>query len=1721
MSPDSPTTEDLLSKLIEQHLTVSGLVRNVVRDLDIRTIGDLCNLDINVVANLKGVGVKKVDEVRRLVERARQLAKISRSKEIEPSANLTKAVVGAGEILVFIPSILKLAFEQLGIDTVEKLLSLDLAQLDQLPGWGDRKKAAARGTKTLYARLAAHQPNGSVHLVGDLVPAEILPSAAVGETLLEDFLAGRNGDTLRGKSLLEANNLRILLSPVLETGSGNPQVEELEWRDVPLQVSARVETIADKYKLVSVQQIAEFAMHGRAVDPVTNIQVDVTRENNFGDSSLISLREEIHKLRTLGLDNYQRQFSCCLGDLDCADEAWRDVPLRINRRTRELLRHQGLVTIREVHRFALRKQVFRHDQDRWISVHEFSNFSEGSIHELRSELSKLAKAGLERYRFGKSGSPKTLAECIVRALGELEPRQLEIVRSRCSGATWDETAQQHQLTRERARQIAKAAFGKLYVYRSITGNLLSKSIAVFPPGLHWKSEEIQNLLNLELPWHLDFLLQLADMGLERLNATMVSRIPAKCIEVLRECLRKLTEADDAFPLRHVSVIGEVIEAFSTAFPDKLATVGAVDDYSDSELTRDDIRCLLGDNWLRASVRSQIVDAGVNGVAFADIDTSGVISDPNALAELLGTQAVRLKGDVFRRPGEVYERADEIIEIVRSASGEVDVEYIMSRSTRKWHQAPLVGNYLSRLFEIVSTSRGGYIHIEKLNLTVAEVKLIANWGSELLAGEKRAIDGNELFDLFKSSPTPQKITNAYQLVSVLAKHSEIRRLSNNLQLAHRASFDESELSLAKADPEIAGQWHPTKNGSVTPAHVRPNSFKKRWWRCEKGHEFEAMPVYRTRMYRECIGCQPRWTLSKIRVFVASLREHLNSFTAAELYVIFQQSGLLRTGGQARGFVRSLATGRFPGDELDKFVAGNESLVDHFLNDSKLELKNMEVHAQVRDEEIPSVSSALDHDEAGSDSKPERLPTVNSKAALRALDCAVLASTDAEAVDFLVASAKAKVWSHAYRDSETAVREVLAFGESDYAQRVREEFLTEFSEASGLQLPPGYSFRIGTELILPNLMQRHVAIEVFKRKRFGNWSGTGAGKTLSAILASRVCGASLTIVWCPNSTVGDFQSGWSGEIGRIFSDSDIAVKTWNPQWQHSSQHRYLVMNYEQLQQKESERQLKQFLEESYVDLIVIDEVHFAKQRYADQLSQRKRLLQAMVSEAGKKNAELRVLGMSATPVINNLQEGRSLIEMITGIEHNDLPIKPTVPNCMRLHQQLARLGTRWRPDYEPSLVVETPEVDCGESLDEIRELGRHASPLEIEKVLTQARIPSILEVLRRPGRSLIYTHYVDEIAAALYKSVSEAGYRVGLFTGDSKQGLEGFRSGELDVLIGSSSIGTGVDGLQLVCDRLIINCLPWTNAEFEQLIGRIWRQGQLSKKVEVIVPLTYAMVNGVKWSYCQSKYQRIQYKKSISDAAVDGAVPDGNLRSAAQAQSDVLAWLQRLETGEELTVQRRSIVVPLNDGGAAAENRLARYGEFSTMNARWNSANSGKTHERLRANPEEWEQYHTLYRKARESWNIVPYEEFIRWCISREGYIIADFGCGEALVARAVSERHTVYSFDHIAIDESVVAGDMSSTSLDSESVDVALFSLSLMGSNFTDYLREAYRVLKIDGQIHIWESASRFDDVRRFSQSLEKLGFQVFEPKNKDTFVLIEGRKTERPIDESIELRFRM
>ena len=52
-------------------------------------------------------------------------------------------------------------------------------------------------------------------------------------------------------------------------------------------------------------------------------------------------------------------------------------------------------------------------------------------------------------------------------------------------------------------------------------------------------------------------------------------------------------------------------------------------------------------------------------------------------------------------------------------------------------------------------------------------------------------------------------------------------------------------LATKNPLLAKEWHPAKNGALTPQEIGSGSAKKVWWQCDQGHEWQASVVTRSR------------------------------------------------------------------------------------------------------------------------------------------------------------------------------------------------------------------------------------------------------------------------------------------------------------------------------------------------------------------------------------------------------------------------------------------------------------------------------------------------------------------------------------------------------------------------------------------------------------------------------------------------------------------------------------------------------------------------------------------------------------------------------------------------------------------------------------------------------------------------------------------------------------
>ena len=70
----------------------------------------------------------------------------------------------------------------------------------------------------------------------------------------------------------------------------------------------------------------------------------------------------------------------------------------------------------------------------------------------------------------------------------------------------------------------------------------------------------------------------------------------------------------------------------------------------------------------------------------------------------------------------------------------------------------------------------------------------------------------------------------------------------------------ENSVGVKFPEIAKEWHPTKNGNLTTENVEYGSGKKAWWICDKGHEYEMIVKNRTSHGQGCPICSNRRVLT---------------------------------------------------------------------------------------------------------------------------------------------------------------------------------------------------------------------------------------------------------------------------------------------------------------------------------------------------------------------------------------------------------------------------------------------------------------------------------------------------------------------------------------------------------------------------------------------------------------------------------------------------------------------------------------------------------------------------------------------------------------------------------------------------------------------------------------------------------------------------------------------
>lgn len=683
------------------------------------------------------------------------------------------------------------------------------------------------------------------------------------------------------------------------------------------------------------------------------------------------------------------------------------------------------------------------------------------------------------------------------------------------------------------------------------------------------------------------------------------------------------------------------------------------------------------------------------------------------------------------------------------------------------------------------------------------------------------------------------------------------------------------------------------------------------RCEhKPVHIPAQPALAYRgQYRgmaDWLGAYNTWQKAALLALLQDLRPHLVELEERELYIILQQAGALPALRLALGGVS-------PMQVLHDLIVCNGEGIERALlhreaNDLNAEAEPATPEELLTDSDLVVLDSGHFFENDGSQDQvkvPLALATRKSLDVLDALTEQGATWLGDEAVEYLIGNRVNALWEQYMREGHMVIEEVQNTKGGVFFTEIMRRFLAEVFKVEELSIPQGWSFRdTAGAPVPPNTMQRRTAWLVRERRRVGNWSGTGAGKTLAAILSARVCDARLTLVITNYSTL----EGWRRQILSAYPDSEVLYEVPD---QYCASCSYLILNYEQFQNKTRDLLVDRLIALG-PDLVVFDEVQMVKQRDT-RASQRRQALEALVEGLSARNPDLHILGMSATPVINNLQEAKKLLELITGASFSE-DVQATVHNALAMHRLLMRHGFRFRPHYEQELRTLTPTVVRNDLLASF--LEAHTSILAIEQSLLSAKLEAVCSFLR-PG-TLIYTYYVEGIIEPICQFLEDLGYSIGRYTGDDKTGLAPFLGGMIDILIGSNPVGTGLDGLQQVCDRLILLSLPWTGAAYEQVIGRVRRQGSAFGSVDIIVPKVMLKAGKESWSWDQGRMEVIQYKKTLSDCAIDGYIPETvrlhETMLLQQSREALERWIVQASRGEGEDVRSAEIRMSMHTGNS---------------------------------------------------------------------------------------------------------------------------------------------------------------------------------------------------------------
>ena len=464
--------------------------------------------------------------------------------------------------------------------------------------------------------------------------------------------------------------------------------------------------------------------------------------------------------------------------------------------------------------------------------------------------------------------------------------------------------------------------------------------------------------------------------------------------------------------------------------------------------------------------------------------------------------------------------------------------------------------------------------------------------------------------------------------------------------------------------------------------------------------------------------------------------------------------------------------------------------------------------------------------------------------------------------------------------------------------------EFKENIDKQYPSDFTPLVKDNYGVTHNLTWHQQVIGYYATRGGllDLGDTGVGKTASALTAVALNNTMRNVILCPKSLIENNQ--WRNFIRNMFKDAVIFEQkdALRAGFKFPSGKRSFYLLSYQTASRSSGRDVLCKLRKNNIDYLILDEGQRVKIRDVETLSRVRARVENMLTKI-RKIRKIKVLMLTATPVVNTVNEAKSLLQLITGEKFKDVSNFNSTYNLVKMHVKLKEFSIRYEKVYPVD--KSTKDVCCSANLQLAphRKLLTDIGFLGMDQIaLVEAKMPKIIEEIKQTlanEKIILFTKYVTGMVDVMAEELEKNNISCTFFTGSRKEGLDEKQGAEFfngkRVLIASSAVAEGIDKIQDHCNNIWFVGHGWTSTERQQVIGRVYRTGQ-TKPVSIINFV--AKINDYNYDQ-RVKIDRITTKQMYHDMIVNGDYPDDYIKGKKEKWSTIV---DELIAGGKVSGQR---------------------------------------------------------------------------------------------------------------------------------------------------------------------------------------------------------------------------